>query len=235
MARFGKSAPCKRSRIAQKYLRDLLLLAKTLPFLLLLTNQWKSVVLGSRPRNDPCSDRRSLKTAHYPPKQWRWLWRHSLGCSTRLQEVQHATTRGYKLGFVKASILIVSGPPRTDVTMRRISLENDASPTENQRISLFRSSLAVCSPRRLIQNQFNTPLSPGWMSKWGGIMLLSLFQGLTTIKKLDHWLHRGPWHHLDSVLSLDEKGSTMELSFPSVYVAAQHTTLAQGTLFTTVK
>ena len=138
MARFGKSAPCKRLQIAQKYLRDLLLLAKTLPFLVLLfANQWKLVVLGSRPRNDLCRDRQSLKTVHYPPKQWRWLWRHSLACSTRLQEVQHATTRGYKLGVVKASILLGSGPLLTDVTIHRISLKNDASPTENKPISLF--------------------------------------------------------------------------------------------------
>ena len=51
-----------------------------------------------------------------------------------LQEVQHATTRGYKLGVVKASILIYSGPLHTDVTISIISLENDASPTENQRM-----------------------------------------------------------------------------------------------------
>jgi len=89
MARFGKSAPCDRLWVTQKCLWDLLLFAETLPFLVLLfANQWKSVVLGSPPRNNPCSDRRSLKGSHHPPKQWRWLWHHSLGCSTRLQEVQ---------------------------------------------------------------------------------------------------------------------------------------------------
>ena len=38
---------------------------------------------------------------------------------------------------VEAAILSGLGPLRTDVIIRRISLKNDASPTENQRIAFF--------------------------------------------------------------------------------------------------
>ena len=40
-------------------------------------------------------------------------------------------------GDVEAAILSGLGPLGTDVTIRRIWLETDADPTENQRISLF--------------------------------------------------------------------------------------------------